>query len=162
MSHTQFAFSNIFKNRYIILLALIIAVVAISAGGPAGPVILLGMVVGTFFFVLLLKWPELTVLMFLFVVYTNTAVVLTKFHGLPSAAGYALPLLLLFPFLWQTIINQQKIKVNPVLFLMLIYFSILLLSSAFSKDITLAFPSVINFVAEGLCLYFLTINTVRT
>jgi O-antigen ligase len=43
-----------------------------------------------------------------------------------------------------------------------VYFSIQLLGSAFSIDISLAIPNVINYVAEGLGLYFLLINTIRT
>ena len=78
MSQAQFLFSSIYKNRYFIPLAVMIAAVAIGAGGLLDPVILLGLVVGFCLFMLLLRWPDLTVLIVLFVVYTNTAVVLSN------------------------------------------------------------------------------------
>jgi hypothetical protein len=38
----------------------------------------------------------------------------------------------------------------------------MILGSVFSRDINLAIPSLINYIAEGLGLYFLLINTIRT
>lgn len=168
MSQTEFSLTSLFKNKYFILVALIVdAIVAAIALGLAGSINPLLALAGVAFFslsllLIILKWPHFIVLFVTFVIYTNTAVVMIKFHGVPPILGYILPLMLLIPFLWELIVYKRKIKINFVFVLMLIFFSINLLGSAFSRDIRLAIPEVVVYVAEGLGLYLLLINTIRT
>ena len=113
-------------------------------------------------FVLFLKWPDYAVIFSAFIIYTNAAVVMSKFHGVPQVVGYAVPLLLLIPLIRHLFVHKRKIKINFVFILMLLYLSVILVGSVFSRDIHLALPNVINYVVEGLALYFLLINTIRT
>jgi putative inorganic carbon (HCO3(-)) transporter len=162
MSQTEIAFPSLSKNKYWILAAIIVAVIAVGMTGTLNPLIALGGAVIFSLLIVLLNQPNLAVIFVTFVIYTNTAVVMIKFHDVPPILGYALPLLLVIPFMWQWIVNKRKIKINFVFILMLVYFSIMLLGSAFSRDIKLALPNIFNYVAEGLGLYFLLINTIRT
>ncbi len=162
MSQTEITSPNIFKNKYFIIIATIIAAIAVGMAGSSSPLILLGGIASLFLLMVFLKWPDSTVVFVVFFIYANTVVVLTKFQGLPLAAGYVLPLLLLIPFIGQLLVHKRRIKINFVLILMLLYFSIILIGSVFSRDITLALPDVITYIAEGLALYFLLINTIRT
>lgn len=156
------SFSNLFRHKYFILFVLMAAAIAVGMAGVLDPVILLGAVAVLYLFMMLLKSPDFTVLFVAFIIYSNTAVVLTKFHNVPVTVGYALPLLLLIPFIRQVIVEHQKIKINVVFVFMVLYFSVMLLGSAFASDIYLTIPSVVTFVVEGLGLYFLLINTIRT
>lgn len=168
MSRTELVTPGPFKNKLFTVgivvvlstaLALIVGLTSTLNPFLAFAVVLFFSVAMLF---LILRSPDFIILFVAFVIYTNTSVVMIKFHGVPATLGYSLPLLLLLPFLWEVVVRKRKIKVNFVFVLMLVYFSILLLGSAFSRDISLALPSVINYVAEGLGLYFLLINTIRS
>jgi putative inorganic carbon (hco3(-)) transporter len=168
MSQTEIVVPGPFKNNtfVIIAMAVISLVLAVIIGLTSTVNMFVALAVILLFSTTLLftlfKFQNLIVMFVAFIIYTNTSVVLIKFHDVPAVLGYALPLLLLFPFMWNLITNRQKIKVNFVFLLMLVYFAVMLLGSAFSRDINLAVPSLLNYVAEGLGLYFLLINTIRT
>jgi O-antigen ligase len=168
MTQTEITFPSYFKNKLFLLVTTTITAIAIAiAVGLAGAINPILALAGVLFFSLsmlfiILKWPNFTITFVTFIIYTNTAVVMIKFHGVPEVVGYALPLLLLIPFVWQLTVSKRKIRINFVFVLMLVYFSIMGLGSAFSRDINLAIPNLINFIAEGLGLYFLLINTIRT
>lgn len=164
MSQIEFTSSNILKNKYIALIGTLVAALAAGLSGllNVDPVLLLGAVAALYLLLLLFRWPDFTVVFVSFIIYTNTATILTRFHGFPRPLAYVLPLLLLIPFIWQIIVKRQGIRVNFVFLLMVVYFSIMVIGMAFSRDIYRSMPSVINFLAEGLGLYFLLINTIRT
>jgi putative inorganic carbon (HCO3(-)) transporter len=161
MLQTEFAFSSIVKNKFFILLATIGIALAIGVTGIVDPLLLLGAVAVFYLLMVLLRSPDFTVMFVIFVIYTNAAVVLTKFHGLPPLVGYAMPMLVAIPFLWHIIKNQQ-LKFNFVLLLMIVFLSIMVLSSAFSKDVDISLRNTTTFATEGVVLYFLFLNTVRT
>lgn len=162
MSHDDLTLSSIFRNKYVILIAVVASLAVAAISGAYNPLITLGMAVLCGLFMLLLRRPNLVVILVAFIIYTNTAVVMIKFHNVPPSFAYVLPLLLVIPFTWQVLVNKQPIRVNFVLVLMLIFFAVMLLGSAFSRDIKLATPSLLNYFAEGIGLYFLLINTIRT
>jgi O-antigen ligase len=168
MSQTQIALPRSNKNKFFLILAITVAssALALIVGmmSAASPYLVLAVTAFVSALVVLttIGRHSLIVAFVTFVIYTNTSVVLIRFHGLPPVIGYALPLLLVIPFLWEVVVKDRGIKVDFVFVLMLVYFAVLLLGSAFSRDITLAMPSLINFVVEGLALYFLLINTIRT
>jgi O-antigen ligase len=168
MSQTQIVIPGPLKNRYFLLavMTIVSAAIAFIVGmiSAFNPVLTLATVLFISLLVLfvILKWPNFIVLFVTFVIYTNTSVVMIKFHEVSPVIGYSLPMLLVVPFLWEWIVNKRKIRVNLIFVLMLVYLSVLLLGSAFSRDIRLALPSSINYVAEGLGLYFLLINSIRT
>ncbi len=168
MSQTELVVPNLIKNKVFTLIATAVfaVLIAITVGlaSSINPLLTIG---GALLFALTvlfitMKWPNFIVIFVTFVIYTNTSVVMIKFHGVPPMLGYALPLLLVFPFIWELVANKRKVRMNFVFVLMLVFFSIMILGSAFSKDINLAIPSLVNYVAEGLGLYFLLINTIRT
>jgi len=164
MSQVEITLPSLLKNKSLLVLILVVAAIAVGLAGTLNTLIALA---GVVFFSLsvlfiILKWPNFTIIFVTFIIYTNTAVVMIKFHGVPEVVGYTLPILLLIPFIWQVLVNKRKIRINFVFVLMLVYFSIMVLGSAFSRDINLAIPSLINFVAEGIGLYFLLVNTIRT
>jgi len=161
MLRSEFALSS--RSKYVIVIGIAIATaIAIGIAGSINPMFILLGVAVLFLSMVFLKWPDFVVIFVGFVIYTNAATVLIRFHGVPEILGYALPALLFIPFARSLVVLNQKIKTNVVLALMMVFLSIIIFSSVFSRDMNLAIPNVINFVAEGLGLYFLLINTIRT
>jgi len=110
----------------------------------------------------LLIWPDILVLATVFILYTNAAVVAVRFHGLPAFAIAAIPLLLVIPFAHTLIFRRQKIILNPVLKLLILFLLIQVLGALASRDVNASEQSLATFATEGIGLYFLIINTVRT
>lgn len=162
MLQTENALPGVFKGKFLVLALVVASVVVVGIVGVTNPSIALGAAIVYLLFMALIRKPDLAVVFVTFVLYTNAAVVLIRFHDIHPVLGYILPMLLVIPFVWQVIVNRRKIKINLVFVLMLVYFSVMLLGSAFSRDIYLAIPSLLNYIAEGLGLYFLLINTIRT
>ena len=61
----------------------------------------------------------LAVVVFFFVFYSNLAVVLTRFHGVPQIIASSVVLLLLVPIVRALIVERQPLVVTPVLPLVL-------------------------------------------
>ncbi len=162
MSQIENASPNLFSSRFFILTTVIMAAIAVGLAGISDSMAPLGVVIFLYLVVLLFKWPDFNVILIVFIIYTNTAVVMSKFQGMPQAVGYALPLLLLIPLIWHLFVHKRKIKINIVFVLMMLYLSVMIIGSVYSRDINLAMPNVINYVVEGLMLYFLLLNTIRT
>ena len=162
MFESEIAVPNLFKSKYLILIAAVVGVVVLGVLDAISPFTAIAVAIFFLLSLLLVKRPNLAVIVVTFVIYTNAAVVLTKFHSIPTTIGYALPLLLVFTFSWQVFVNKQKVIIDSVFILMLIFLAITLLGSAFSRDITLAMPGLINYCIEGLAIYFLLVNTIRT
>jgi O-antigen ligase len=162
MLQTNSIFSMLLKNKYIIPLIMIIAAIIVGVMGTLNPLLAVGCSALLILFILFLRWPDVTVIFVVFVIYTNAAVVLIKFHHVPQVLGYALPAMLLVPFTWYLVVQNRKIRTNLVFVLMMIYLAIIMISSVFSRDINLALPDIITYLAEGLGLYFLLFNTIRT
>jgi putative inorganic carbon (hco3(-)) transporter len=105
---------------------------------------------------------HLATLIVVFVLYTNLAAVGMKFYSVPVVIGTAFPLLLLVPLVQYLIFNRQKPIFNRVFMLMIVFLAIQLLGTFFAKDTSTALSNLITYGSEGLLLYFLFINAVRT
>lgn len=106
--------------------------------------------------------PELATVGFVFGLYTNAVVVATRFHGVPFVAGAAFPLVLLIPLASFLIIRRQKLIFSQTLTFMMIYLLAMLISAIYAQTVTQSASWIANFLAEGLLLYFLLTNVVRT
>jgi putative inorganic carbon (HCO3(-)) transporter len=120
-------------------------------------VILLGLVVLVF-----VAQPEFITLAVLFIVYTNAAVVAVKFHGLPFTIGASISMLLIIPLIYNLVFRGHKLNFSTNFILLFGFLLVQLLGTLFSVDVKVARDNLISFISEGLILYFLIINTVRT
>jgi O-antigen ligase len=102
------------------------------------------------------------VVVFFFVFYTNLAVVLTRFHGVPQIIGSSVAVLLLIPIVRALVVKRQPIVVTPVLPLVLIFLGTLFLAGIRSPEPTIVQHSIGLYLSEGLLLYLLVSNAVRT
>jgi O-Antigen ligase len=102
------------------------------------------------------------VVVFFFVFYTNLAVVLTQFHGVPQIIGSSIAVLLLIPITRALIVERQPIVVTPVLPLVFVFLGALYLAGIRSPEPTIVQNNMTLYLTEGLLLYFLVSNAVRS
>jgi O-antigen ligase len=109
-----------------------------------------------------LLWPDLATLAVIFVIGTNAAVIAVKFHGLPYFMGAAFPGLFIIPLISYLLFRKQKLIIDPVFPLLLIFLAVQLLSTLFSSYLDIAVNEMIKFTSEWMGIHFLVVNTVRT
>lgn len=132
-------------------------------------------------FALVVRWPELGTLTVLFAIYSNIAVLGMKTRAVLSAtvqtgqmtiatAGQnsrvavvmaALCLILCVPLAYHFLIRKEKLTFDRGFYLMLGYFTVFLLSSFFARDARIVKSEIIDFLLEGVAIYFLVVNVVR-
>ncbi|HEY7560685.1 MAG TPA: O-antigen ligase family protein [Gaiellaceae bacterium] len=106
--------------------------------------------------------PEVAALAFLFVLYANLAVIASDFYGVPEVMASSIALLLLFPIGKYVLIDREPLVITPVLPLVFVFLGALFLSATLSGDPGVAGRSVGTYLTEGLILYLLVSNAVRT
>lgn len=123
--------------------------------------VLFGLVTALGLGVVLLTRPDTATVIVIFLIYTNMSVVAYKLHDLPQALAGAVILLILVPFAVYVVIRREKIRLDYIFLLMLLYFAALLLSFFPAIDKEIAFEEIVGYVVEGLLLYFLILNVIR-
>ncbi|MEZ4870526.1 MAG: O-antigen ligase family protein [Caldilineaceae bacterium] len=107
--------------------------------------------------------PNIATLAVMFILYTNAAVVAVKFHHLPYVIGAAFIFLLFIPLIHYLVFLRQPLVITPVMKLLIVFLLVQILGTIFTtKGIDLAAPELMTFVVEGVLLYFLVTNAVRT
>src|SRR6476469_186250 len=110
----------------------------------------------------ILAKPNLATLLVVFVLYTNAAVIAVHFHNVPSLVGGALPALLVFPLASYVIVRREKLLMSPILLPIFLFFAIQVAGTLFADYRYEATNNLITFILEGLGIFFLITNVVRT
>jgi hypothetical protein len=105
--------------------------------------------------------PDVAVVAFVFLLYSNVVVVAVRFHGLPKVVGSAFPLLLAIPIVRNFIVRRERIVVTSVLPLACLFLCVNLIGLAFARDAERSKSAVMDLVLEGITVYFLVTNAVR-
>ena len=152
------------KQRIIMLLVLSACVSAllgslIALQGIFMPIVSLVVVI---LVLLAFAWPETATLAVVFALYTNLLVVASKFHGVPQVVASAFLAVLAVPLANYIIFKRESFVITPALPILILYFFVMVLSGIVSQTIGSAFDWLSTFLVEGLFLYFLITNTVRT
>lgn len=141
----------------------------------------LALVVVLGLFALVVRWPDLATLFVLFALYSNIAVLGMKTRAILSSsvqtsqmtistAGQnsrvaivmaGLCLILCIPLLHQLLIRKEKLTFDRGFYLLLGYFTVFLASSFFARDKGIITSQIIDFLLEGLAIYFVVVNIVR-
>jgi len=139
------------------------ALAAATLGAAIGrqPLIALALVFVGAMALSLVAWPDLATLMVVFVTYLNVAAVGIKYHGAPLALGLVIPLLLLVPVAYNVLQNRPLI-VNSGFALMLAFLLVEIVSTIGSRDIYTGWEKIKTFAFEGVVIYFLLVNAIRT
>ncbi len=106
--------------------------------------------------------PDIATLAAVGILYSNAAVVLVQFHGVPFFVAAVVPLLLVVPLARDLIVRRLPIVAPPVLGWMFVFLLINLISALLSTDLTTTWDAITVFLIEGIGLYFLLLNVIRT
>ena len=150
------------RRFFLITLIVFVGAIAIGMAVTREPLLALAGILVLLLLFALLRWPDAATLLVIFYIYTNVGPVLMRFHGVPSYIAMGVPVILVIPLIWYLILRREKITFTPVFQLLLILAVIYTLGAVFSSDITLSMRKLIDFFYEGLLLYFLITNIIRT
>jgi hypothetical protein len=109
-----------------------------------------------------LSWPDVATLITIFIFYSNVAVIAVRFHNVPYLIGAAFPLLLAIPLAAIIILRREKVVFTAALPFMLLFLFVQFLGTLFAHNVNEAFSELSIFIVEGLAIYFLITNVVRT
>ncbi len=112
--------------------------------------------------VYLFRWPDSTIPLVLFLMYSNAVVVAVRFHGVPSLAAMAVPAPLIIPLFYNIVMLKKRIVIGPALPWILAFIGWQLVAAMFSRMPGTAIDGVVGTICEGLLLYVLITNVVRT
>lgn len=107
-------------------------------------------------------YPDLTTLGVLFGLWANLAPAAVRYHHVPKIAAISFFLILFVPLLYYVVITGQRIRTDAVLRVMCLYLIVQLGAALFSRQIENSTTSLLTFIFEGMLLYLLVLNTVRT
>jgi putative inorganic carbon (HCO3(-)) transporter len=144
------------------LIALLGAAGALGALAAGSPVAALLVVVAAFGGVIIAIRPEAAVLMVVALIYSNTPVILVQFHDMPVVVGAIIPLLLLAPFIYDLIVERRPVVLTAATPWIALFVVANLLSSIGSSDPAGSAAATGELAIEGVALYLLVTNTIRT
>ena len=110
---------------------------------------------------LLFLRPATGTLLFLALAYMNAPVLLGQTVGSPQLAGMAVTALVGIPILAH-LFKRQGFVFDYTVLLMLLFLGSILGSSFLAVDTRVAFAWVVSYIIEGVVLYFLLLNAVRS
>lgn len=108
--------------------------------------------------------PDRATLVVVAILYSNAAAIAVQRYGVPYFVGATFPLLLVVPFAHHLIIRHQPVVVTHGMRFMFGYFFVLVLGTLFgmSADPARALDAFVTFIVEGLLVYVVVTNVVRS
>jgi putative inorganic carbon (HCO3(-)) transporter len=145
-------------------MAILVTLTALLAGIMAGDNALLAVAGASaaFLAIAIVLYPDVATLATIAILWSNTAVILVKFHGVPAFAAAFVPMLLVVPLARDLIVRRLPVVAPPQMGWMVVLLFIHIFSSLFSTDLVRSWNAVTVFIFEGIGLYFLLINVIRT
>jgi O-antigen ligase len=138
-------------------LAGLLAAIAVSS-----PLVAVGLVGAVLLVMTILVRPGVATLVVVAVLYSNAGVIAVRFHDVPNFVAAAVPMLLIPPLAAFIVLERRPIVVTSALPWIVVFLLIQLVSGILSVDAGTAFDTVVTFLVEGLGLYFLVTNVVRS
>lgn len=105
--------------------------------------------------------PDAVTQIVVLVFFTNAAGVAVKLHGAPPVIGLAVILLLVLPLAYH-LGKGRRLVVTPGFIALVLLLVVQLLSTIVAVDVYRSWENVQTFMIEGVLLYFLLTNVVRT
>lgn len=107
-------------------------------------------------------WPDAMTPLVIFILYSNAAVVAVRFHGVPGPAAALVPAVLAIPLVRALLLYRQPIILTHTLPWVLLFMLIQTLSVVVARHPQEAWQNVQTMVLEGLALYVIISNAVRS
>ena len=154
------------ENRPLRLLLLVLMVLLAAAGGGllGGTQPLLGalLVLAAILVPALIMQSETATMTVIFILYSNIAVVANKFHGVPYFVAASFPFLLFIPLASYLVLQRKPVILHRSLPFLFAFLGVQCLGAVFSRDTQVSVSAVIDFIVEGLVIYLLVTNVVRS
>jgi O-antigen ligase len=143
-------------------LGLVAVAVAIGAVGANQPVVALGAAIAGLAATDVEIRPDAAAIVVVGLIYSNAPVVMVAFHDLPVALAAAVPAILAAPLAYDLLVRRERVVVTPALPWIVAYFVVEIVATILARDISGAASSLQAIAIEGLALYILLTNTIRT
>jgi putative inorganic carbon (hco3(-)) transporter len=143
------------------LMSLVFALLVLAVQQFDAPLVLLGGLALLIAVPLFLR-PELATLATVFLLYINFPAILTKQHGIPASVAGSFILLLGIPLMYFLVLRREPLRVDRTFLLMVGLLTAYMVSSLVAVDLAVAKAITLEFVMEGLLLYLLVVNVVRS
>lgn len=150
------------RKFFIVTLIAFIGAILIGLIVTKEPLLVLGGMLAILLLLALIRWPDIATLLVVFYIYANVAPVAMRFYLVPSYIAMGFPVILIIPLVWYLLLRREKLIITPVFQLLLMLSLIYTLGAVFSRDITLSLRKLTDFFFEGLLLYFLITNLIRS
>jgi putative inorganic carbon (hco3(-)) transporter len=106
--------------------------------------------------------PEVAVLIVVALIYSNAPVVVVEFHNVPLALAASVPMILAAPLAYDLLVRRQKIVLTPAMPWITMLLVVEILSTITARDTADATDELSTFFSEGVVLYLLVTNTIRS
>src|SRR5215218_3545005 len=106
--------------------------------------------------------PDVAVYVVIAVIYSNAAVIAVQFHDIPSFAAIAVPGLLIVPVAYDLIVRRRPVVITSAFPIMIVFFLVQIIGTILADNVSSAFDELVTFVVEGIGLYFLLVNSIRS
>lgn len=144
----------------VFVVAIALAAAVGAAGGAQAALTFLAVLAGLGVLLIAIG-PDLATYLVIGLIYSNTAVVLVTFHGLPVFTALVVPLLLVVPLGYRLLALRQPIVVPRTAVWLTLFTLATIVSTLFAADIRSALDGLLEFVVEGIGIYLLVVNVVR-
>jgi O-antigen ligase len=111
--------------------------------------------------VAVLTFPDLATIAVTFLIYTNAAAVAVKYHDVPYTAGILVPSILIVPVAFH-LFRRRPVVADAATLAIVLFLIVQLVSTLLADDKGHAFGEMTAFVLEGIAIYLLIRNAVRT
>ena len=135
---------------------------ALAAIAVSSPLVSVGLVGAALLGMTIIVRPSVATLLVVAVLYSNAGVIAVRFHDVPNFAAAAVPMLLIPPLLAFLMLERRPIVITSALPWIAVFLLVQLVSGILSIDAGTAFDTVVTFLVEGIGLYFLVTNVVRS
>lgn len=135
---------------------------ALGAVAVSSPLVAVGLVGVTLLGMAILVRPSVATLVVVAILYSNAGVIAVHFHDVPSFVAAATPALLIPPLAAFIVLERRAIVVTSAFPWIVIFLLAQLISGIASTDAGTAFDTIVTFALEGIGLYFLVTNVVRS
>lgn len=131
----------------------------VAVGSDYALFIVLGLL-GLTLLSVLLVWPDLALPTAIFLIWTNVPTLVVD-KGAPSVIAAAIPLILVAP-LAISFLRGERLTIDRTFIGLLVLLGVFIASTVFGPKPDIAISKTTTLVSEGIVLYFLVFNAVRT
>ena len=148
--------------------AAVVAIAAVAFAGALGavavgsPLLAVGGVGAALLAMSIIVRPSVATLVVVAILYSNAGVIAVRFHDVPALVAGAVPALLIPPLAAFIVLERRRIVITSAFPWIVVFLLVHLISGIASTDAATAFDTIITFLLEGIGLYFLITNVVRT